>query len=232
MKTKFLLLIITIGIIANACKSAPTNIPEGTWNYDLIVNSVKAGKAVFSSTVSNNNYVVRTEMYLSVGPIENKSVSIITETKDFKPVKLEEYNTITDKTSGKVQEIKRVAVFEGDNVTLQAGDKKSVFKIDKNFILNGNYFISELIKNQFKQGTIVEAHLYEPLVEIDTPILSIAEVKGFTSVKVGGKSMKLLNLKLRIENLKSIDLYLNEHGVTEKMVMKMLNNEFVMERIE
>jgi len=233
LRTKFLVLFIAANIMT--CTSAntpvPKSIPEGTWNYDLIVNSVKAGKATFSNTVSDNNYVVKTELYLSVGPIENKSLSIVTETKDFKPVKLEEYNTVTDRSTGNVQEIKKSAIFEGVNITFQSGDKKSKFKIDEDFILNGNYFISELIKSQFVQDTIVQAHMYEPLVEIDSTILAIAEVKGYSSVKVGEKSMKLLHLKLRIENLKSIDMYLNEHGVTEKMIINMLNNEFIMERI-
>jgi len=232
LKAKLLLLLIAAGTITCANTPAPKSVPEGTWNYDLIVNSVKAGKAIFSNTVVNNNYVVKTELYLNIGPIENKSVYVVTETKDFKPVKLEEYNTITDRTSGNVQEIKKSAIFEGFNITLQAGDKKSKFKIDENFILDGNYFISELIKNQFEQGTVVQAHIYEPSVEIDSTILAVAEVKGYSAVKVGDKSMKLLHLKLRIENLKSVDMYLNEQGITEKMIMNMLNNEFVMERIE
>jgi hypothetical protein len=29
-----------------------------------------------------------------------------------------------------------------------------------------------------------------------------------------------------------MDMYLNEQGVTEKMVLVMLNNEFVMERVK
>jgi hypothetical protein len=207
-------------------------IPEGTWNYDLIVNSVKAGKAIFSNSVADGNYVVRTELYLSIGPIENKSVYIITETRDFKPVKLEEYNTITDRLNNSVQEITKIAIFEDAKVTLKSGDKKSTFEIDENFVLDGNYFISELIKNQFEKGTIVHARIYEPSVEIDAAILAVTEVNGWESVNVGNKSMKLMHLKCRIENFKSIDMYLNEHGVTEKMVMRMLNNEFVMERVE
>jgi len=234
MKYKLLYLLIAASIITctSAPKSLPGGIPEGTWNYDLTVNSVKAGKAIFSNSVSDNNYVVKTEMYLNIGTIENKSVYIITETKDFKPVKLEEYHTITDNSSGKVQEIKKIATFEGANVTLQAGNSKSKFKIEGDFIIDGNYFMGKLIENQFKQGTIVKAHIYEPSVELDTPILSVAEIKGYSSVNVGNKSMKLLHLKLKIENLKSIDMYLNEQGVTEMMVLNMLNNKFVMERVE
>jgi hypothetical protein len=232
MKPKLLFLFIAVSIIACTSTQTPKSIPEGTWNYDLIVNKVKAGKVIFSNSVSDNNYVIKTEMFLTIGPIENKSVYITTETKDFKPVKLEEYNTITDRSNGSIQEINKVATFEGVYVTLQAGDKKSKFKIDENFVLDGNYFMSKLIENQFKQGVIVKAHIYEPSVEIDAPILAVAEVIGYSSVNVGNESMKLLHLKLKIENFKSIDLYLNEQGVTEKMVLVMLNNEFVMERIK
>jgi len=232
LKYKFLLLVLAASIITCTSVSAPKSIPEGTWNYDLIVNGVKSGRAVFSNNVSDNNYIVRSELYLNIGPIENKSVYIVTETMDFKPVKLEEYNTITDSLSNSVQEINKIITFDDNKVTIQSGDKKSTFKIEENFILDGNFFLSELIKNQFKQGTIVEARIYEPSMEIDTPFLSITEVAGYRSVNVRNKSMKLLHLQCRIENFKSMDIYLNEQAVTEKMVMKMLNNEFVMERIE
>jgi len=232
LKAKILLLVIVAGVITCAGKSTPKSIPEGTWNYDLIVNGVKAGKGIFSNSIIDGNYVVKSELYINMGPIENKAVYIVTETMDFKPVKLEVYNTTIDKSTDGVQEINKIAVFKGAEVTLQAGDKKSKFKIDEDFTLDGNYFISQLIKNKFKQGTIVEARIYEPLVEIDSAILALAEVKGYSAVDVGKKSMKLLHLKYRVENLKSMDMYLNEHGVTEKMVMKMLNFELIMERVE
>ena len=230
MKSKILLLLIAAGI--TACTQAPKSIPEGRWNYDLLVNNVKAGKAIFSNHISDDNYIVKTEMYLNIGAIENKSVSIVTETKNFKPVKLEEYNTITDRSNGEVHEINTTAIFEGANVILQSGDKKSVFKIEEDFILDGNYFIAKLIENQFKEGSIAEARIYEPLVEIDSAILSSARVKGYSRVNVRNRSMKLLHLKLKIENLRSMDMYLNEQGIAEKIVLNMLNNEFVMERIE
>ena len=234
MRTTFLLLLIAACIITCSyeSKSTPASIPEGTWDYDLMVNGVKAGKAVISNTVSDNNYIIKRELYLNIGPIENKAVHTVMETIDFKPVKLEEHNTIIDRAADTIQEIKRTAIFEGAYITFQSGDQKSKFKIEENFILDGNYFISELIKHQFKQGTIIKARIYEPSVEIDSTIHAVAEVKGYSTVKVRNKSMKLLHLSFRIENFKNIDMYLNEQGITEKTVMKMLNNEFVMERIE
>jgi len=222
-------LIITTAV---SCTSTPAQIPEGEWNYDLLINGVKAGSAVLSNTVSGDNYVTKSEMYLNMGTIQNKSVQIVTETKNFKPVKLEVFNTVTDTSGNSNQEIIKTAVFDGDNVTLKTGDYESKFRLQGPFVLDGNYFFSELLKNKFKTGVIIKANIYEPSVEIDTPILVLVETKGIETVQVRNKSMKLLHVRQRVEKLKSMDMYLNEKGVTEKVVVKMLNNIFELVRVE
>lgn len=219
-------------ISAISCTSTPTQIPEGTWNYDLLINGVKAGSAILSNTRSGDNYISKSEMYLNMGSIQNKSIQIVTETKNFKPVKLEVLNTVTDTSGNSAQEINKTAVFDGENVSLKNGDYESKFKIQGPFVLDGNYFFSELLKNKFKTGLIVKANMYEPSVEIDTPILVLVETKGIETVQVGNKSMKLLHIKQRVEKLKSMDIYVNEKGITEKFVVKMLNNIFELVRVE
>ncbi|PKL15062.1 MAG: hypothetical protein CVV49_22045 [Spirochaetae bacterium HGW-Spirochaetae-5] len=231
MKFRSVLLIFLI-ITSISCSSKPDQIPQGTWNYDLLVNGVKAGRAVSSNTLEGDNYVIRSEMYLNMGSIENKSVQTVIETKDFKPVKLEVLNTVTDTTGVSSQDINKTATFNGKEVTLIAGDYKSRFTINDPFVLDGNYFFSELLKNNFEEGVIIKSHIYEPSVEIDTPILVIVEVKGMETVQIGNKSMKLLHIKQRIEKLKSMDIYMNEKGITEKIVIKMLNNVFELVRVE
>lgn len=225
------LIFICIIIAAASCSSKPAQIPEGTWNYDLLVNGVKAGRAVSSNTLIDGNYVVKSEMYLNMGSIENRSVQTVTETKDFKPVKLEVLNTVTDTSGVANQDINKTATFKGNEITLKAGDYESRFTIKEPFVLDGNYFFSELLKNNFKDGTVIKTHIYEPSVEIDTPILVIVEVKGMATVEVGKKSMKLLHIRQRVEKFKSMDIYMNEQGVTEKIVIKMLNNVFELVKV-
>jgi len=231
MKFRSLISFLVI-ITAISCSSKPGAIPEGTWNYDLLINGIKAGKAVISNTSSGNLYVSKSEMYLNVGPIENKSVQVVTETKDFKPVKLEVYNTVTDKSTGQKQEINKLAVFNGNEVTLKADKYESKFKIDRPFVLDGNYFFNELMKNKFKTGSVIKAEIYEPSVEIDAPILVIAETKGMEDVQIGDRKMKLLHIKQRVEKLKSMEIYVNEKGITEKVVIKMLNNIFELVHVQ
>ena len=231
MKSRSLLFILLI-ITTVSCTSKPSRIPEGTWNYDLLVNSVKAGRAVFSNTLAGDNYISKSEMYLNMGTIENKSIQIVTETKDFKPVKLEVFNTVTDTSGNSTQEINKTASFNGEEVSLKTGDYESKFKIQGQYVLDGNYFFSELLKNNFKTGIIIKAHLYEPSVEIDTPILVLVEAKGFEDVTIGNRTVSLLHIKQRVEKLKSMDIYLNKDGVTEKVVIKMLNNVFELVRAE
>ncbi len=228
-RTFLSILLIITGV---SCSSKPAQIPEGTWNYDLLVNGIKAGRAVFSNTSSGDNFVIKSEMYLNMGTIQNKSVQIVTETKDFKPVKLEVYNTVTDTAGVGTQEIDKTAVFKGNEVTLKTGEYETKFNLKEPFVLDGNYFFSELMKNKFKPGVIIKGYIYEPSVEIDTPILVIVETKGMEEVMVGNKSMKLLHIKQRVEKLKSMDMYLNDQGITEKTVIKMLNNVFELVRVE
>lgn len=231
MRLKVLLL-VSIMAASMSCSSRPNQIPEGTWNYDLLVNGVKAGSAVFSNTLSGGSYTLKSEMYLKMGTIENKSVQIITETVDFKPLSLEVLNTVTDTSGSGSQKISKTAVFKGDEVTLKTDDYESKFKIKDPFVLDGNFFFSELLKNRFKPGIIIKGYIYEPAVEIDAPILVIVEALGTDEVNVGEKTMKLIHIKQRVEKLKSMDMYLNESGVTEKVVIKMLNNVFELDRVE
>lgn len=231
MKLRYFLFLFIV-IITVSCSSKPSQIPEGTWNYDLLVNGVKAGRAVFSNTSSGDNYIIKSEMYLNMGSIENKSIQIVTETKKFKPVKLEIYNTVTDKSGNSTQEINKTALFNGDQVILNSGEYESKFKVQGPFILDGNYFFNELMKNKFKPGIIIKSNIYEPSVEIDTPILVIVETKGYETVLIGNKPMKLLHIKQRVEKLKSMDIYINDKGVTEKTVIKMLNNIFELVKVD
>lgn len=229
LKTSILALII---LFTAACKETPADIPSGTWKYDLVVNGVKAGTAVCSNEKSGDTYIIKSEMFLAVGSIENRSVQIIKETQDFRPVSLEILNTVKDSSSGKVQEIRKSATFSGKDVTLVSGDYKSEFTIEKPFVLDGNYFFSELLKNNFKKGTAVKAQIYEPTVELEEPILVIVEMMGYEDVEVNGKSRNLMHLRQRVEKLKSLDIYIDEKGVTEMVVIKMLNNVFELVRAD
>jgi hypothetical protein len=231
MKLRSFLSILII-VTAVSCSSGPAQIPEGTWNYDLLVNGVRAGRAVVSNRSSGDNFIIKSEMYLNIGTIENKSVQIVTETKNFKPVKLEVFNTVTDTSGNSTQEINKTVLFNGEDVTLKTGDYESRFKIKDPFVLDGNYFFNELLKSKFKTGVMIKANIYEPSVEIDTPILVIVEAKGMETVQVRNKPMKLFHIKQRVEKLKSMDIYMNDKGITEKIVLKMLNNVFELVRVE
>jgi len=231
-KMKKLSLIILTSLLLLSCKSNPKSIPEGAWVYDLIVNGVKAGSAAVVLDETGEFYITRNEMSLKMGTMENKTLQIVTETKDFKPVKLEIYNTIKDSASGVNQEISKIVTFEGNNVKLKSGDYESVINIPHPFILDGNFFFKELMKSGFKKGTRIEAQIYEPSVEMDSTILVVVDVAGRENVKIGSREMNLIHVKQRVEQLKIVDMYLNDEGVMEKAVIKMLNNVFELVRIQ
>ncbi len=231
MKLRVTILVFIIALTAS-CKETPAEIPSGTWKYALVVNGVKAGIAVISNEKTGDIYTIKSEMVLNVGTIENRSLQIVKETASFQPVSLDVLNTVKDNSSGKVQEINKSATFNGNKVSLKSGDYKSDFTIDVPFVLDGNYFFNELIKSGFKKGTVVKANIYEPTVELEEPILVVVEIAGYETVDVNGKSRNLMHVKQKVEKLKSLDLYLDEKGVTEKVVIKMLNNVFELIRVD
>jgi len=231
MKLRISILVLIITLTAS-CKQTPAGIPSGSWNYDLIVNGVKAGTASVSNEKAGDTYILKSEMALSVGSIENRSMQVIKETTDFKPLSLEMLNTVKDNSSGKTQVINKTATFNGNEVSLTSGDYKSTFKIEEPFILDGNYFFSELLKTSFKKGTKVKANIYEPTVELEDPILVVVEVMGYEKIDINGKTKKLMHIKHKVEKLKSLDVYINDNGITEKVVIKMLNNVFELVKVD
>ena len=225
-------LIVTCLFLLLSCRSNPQSVPEGTWKYDLYVNGVKAGSAITVIEEKENLYITRSEMYLKMGAMENKTIQTVTETIDFKPVSLEILNTMEDSSSGLNQEISKTAFFDGNIVTLESDGYKSEIKLKEPFILDGNFFFKKLIKSGFKKGTRIEARIYEPSVEIDNTILVIVDVAGREKIRIGSEEMNLIHVKQRVEQLKIVDMYLNDEGVMEKAVIKMLNNIFELIRVQ
>lgn len=228
MKRIFLFSLILL-LSAGACRGKPSSIPTGTWTYQLLVNGAAIGKATVTNAVSNNCYTSTTDMQMDAGLIKNTTRQIITETMDFRPVKLEVYNKTIH--NDQVSEMKTIAKFTGNKVELDTGGTKSTITITKPFILEGNYFINELIKNDFNKGTIIKNYIYEPSVDIEEPVLMLVKVLGREDISIKGKTKNLIHLGFSIENLKNIDSYIDENGITQKTVITMLNNrlELVLE---
>lgn len=228
----FRLAFIFVVLLLLSCGSVPHSITNGEWHYDLIVNRVKAGKATITSRQEGGLYITKTEMSVSMGTINNSTVQTTTEKLDFTPVKLEIYNTIEDSANGSKLVISKIAEFDGDTVTLKSGAASVKRKLETPFIIEGNYFYDCMIREKFRKGLELRARLYEPTVKIDGTILVIVNVLGREKIKVNGKETETIHIKQRVEKLKSVDIYINENGVTEKIIMKMLNNVFELERTD
>lgn len=228
MKKPMIFAVILL-VAACACRKGASEIPTGTWKYRLLVNGAAIGKAVVTNAIVSNRYVSTTEMEMDAGYVTNRSRQIITETLDFKPVKLELYNKTIQ--NGQESEVKTIAVFTGNKVELDTGEGKSTMTITKPFILEGNYFMKELIKSEFKTGTIIRNYIYEPSVDTEEPVLVLVKVLGRVDVAIKGKSRSLIHLGFSIENLKNIDSYIDDDGITQKTIITMLNNrlELVLE---
>jgi len=150
---------------------------------------------------------------------------VVVETTKFKPVKVEIHNEIINNDT--IQKIKTIAHFkgpQGHEVELDTGEEKTSFTIGKPFVLDGNYFMSELLNKKFKNGTVIQSFVYEPSIEVEEPVMMTVKVIGMEKVEINGSKKTLLHLVQSIENFKTIDLYLDNEGIANKFVIKMLNN--------
>jgi len=220
---KLALILLVIIIPAASCRKGINAVPTGTWNYRLLVNGADIGSAVISNEIKGGNYVSTTVMEMDAGYVRNSTKQIIIETMEFKPVRLEVYN-VTEQ-NGQKSEMTTIAKFTGNRVDLNAAATLSTITIDKPFILEGNYFMNELIKHGFKEGTILKNYVYEPSVDVEEPMLVMVKVFGRENVSINGKNKKLIHLGFSIENMKNIDMYMDDEGVTHKTTIVMLNNK-------
>lgn len=207
--------------LAAGCFNAPGEIPSGTWNYALLINGNRVGRAVISSRVEGVNHVTTTELTMKAGSITNVSKQIVTETKEFFPVKLESYNRIV--TGERTQDINTVATFNGRKVELVSSGEKSVVEIDRDFRLEGHYLLSRLIQGKFEKGMMVESWIYEPSIDPEAPVLMKARVAGRETVSINGKDHAAIRVVEYIAKFKSFDMFLDESGALLKADLTMLN---------
>ncbi|MFH0974799.1 MAG: hypothetical protein V1874_03335 [Spirochaetota bacterium] len=206
---------------SNACTSSES-ISQGEWKYKLYVNGIDVGTATISNKTSDGNFITSQEYSLKFGDMTTVTKDTITETLDFKPVKLENYTKILN--SGKVHETRMISVFKGRDVELTYDNKKYNYTLKRDFIIDGNYFMTQLLKNKFKPGLEATHYVYNPQVELDTPIKARTKVIGSEKIMINGKENQFIHIVQSIENIKdNIDLYIDEKGILQKGIIHMLN---------
>jgi hypothetical protein len=220
---KNLLKIISILLLFSANSSAmPETVAQGEWEYKLFVNGVVVGTAKINNKIIDGNYVSASEYSVKLADSTTITKDTVTETTDFKPVKLENYLKIIN--AGKVHETNIVSVFKGKNVELTYGNKKYNYTLKRDFIIDGNYFMSQLIQAKFKPGFEVSNYMYNPAVELETLIKATTKVIGPENIIINGKETKLIHVVQSIENIKdNIDLFIDENGILQKGIIRMLN---------
>lgn len=224
-----LLQLLLLETILCACTKTPSAIPTGEWNYVLFVNKSRVGTAKISNTRDDGKYITTTEMTMKVGDITHVAKQIITETIDFVPIKYETYNKIIK--GNLVQNINTIAEIFGKKITLTTDSSTQKIEIEKDFKLEGNYFLAQFIAGGFKNGMKVEAYIYEPAMDPEEPVLLKAMVAGRETITIGEKKYSAIRIIEYIEKFKSFDMFLDEQGVLLKAEITMLNMqiEFVRE---
>ncbi len=117
-----------------------------------------------------------------------------------------------------------VSVFKGKEVEVSYAGNKSIYTINSDFILDGNYFIGKLLESKFKQGTKIIHYVYNPSVELDTPVKVTSSVAGYENISINGRDMKLLHIVQSIENIDdNVNMYVDEKGIMYKGIINMMN---------
>lgn len=213
--------VLAVAALSGACFRPPVRVPTGSWNYTLLLNGSEAGSAVISNELRDGCYRSTMELTMRAGSVTNVSWQEVVETADFRPVRLTTRNRII--TPASVQEINTTAEFSGRTVRLDTGDQRSEITLQRDVVLDGNYFLSSLIDREFAEGSHVEAYVYDPSIEMDGPILLKSRVGGRTLVNVGGETFTAIRLNHSIENVKNMESYIDSDGVLLKAVIVMLN---------
>jgi hypothetical protein len=227
---KIVLLLIVLLFSCNKTSSSllisdediPSKLPMGEYSYKLIMNGTEIGKATTSNTISDNNFIVNTEMIMEIGAVKNITKQTIKETLNFEPISFESVNTVTTKNN--TQEISWKANFDGKKIILKNENNTNEFNPNEPFKFDGNFILNELIAQKFKENSIVSLKMYDPTLEPEDLISVQVKFVGMKKIKINNKTEKVLHLVYAIENFKNIDIYIDSKGVVQKQVIIMLNN--------
>ncbi len=213
-------IIITLILSVCACSpQAPIQIPVGTWEYDLLVNGVEMGTATISNSITDNHYIYRFDLIMGNGTTQSQDTII--ETLECKPVRLEKHTYI--KQAGTEQKLDITAECNGKTITLKENNTKSTITLDQEYVLDGNYFLYMLIKNNFKKGVQIEHNVYDPSIERESTIPVTITLIGTETISVNSVLHKAWKIEQSIGKIKNIIVYLDENGVVLKSSIKMLN---------
>ena len=219
---------VLAAVVASGCFGTSGDVPAGSWRYGLLLNGNPVGTAVISSRSEGDFYVTEMELTMKAGTVTNISRQIVTETRNFVPVKLETYNKII--TGDKTQNIDTVATFKGNRVELESGGEKTVYEISRDFRLDGNYVRAMLMKGNFEKGLSVDTYIYEPSIDPEIPVLMKTRIRGRENIEVKGKHYSAIRVAQYIERFKSFDMYLDGNGILIKADITMLNMNIRLER--
>ena len=119
---------------------------------------------------------------MKLADMTTSTKDVVIETVDFKPVKLESSTRVLN---GKQKyESNVISTFKGRNVELNYGGKKFNYTINRDFITDGGYFLDQLIKAKLKAGFEVTNYVYNPSVELETPIKATTKVAGYENILI------------------------------------------------
>lgn len=205
-----------------SCRSGPAKIPQGNWKYILYVNDTEVGTANISNKIENKTYISSSEYTMKMQDLTTVTKDVVIETLDYKPVRLESYSRIEN--AGKIHENNIVSVFSGNEVELSYGKKKVKYSVNRDFIIDGNFFMGKLIEGKFEKGMEVSNYIYNPSVELETPVKATTKVIGFERIMINGKEKDLMHISQSIENINdNVDLFIDDQGILQKGIIYMLN---------
>lgn len=193
-------------------------IPTGKWKYQILIKDQIIGDAEIETALKENNYINRSTLTIKSKKITNKSILVITESKKFEPIKYESYKITSINNNEAISKI--VANFKKNKITVKTDLTNTIITIKEPFLLEGNYFLNELLNKKFSQNFSINKKIYEPSIS-NTKLLNY-QIKslGLKKVKFKNNFIKLYHIKQEIPNLTEINSYFNEKGILQLAKIK------------
>jgi hypothetical protein len=167
-------------------------------------------------------YVSTLTLALKQGFKKHYSHQLVIETLKGRPVYLEIDNINEDKN--KKFRLRTKTYFKDNQVRVVTEKNNATFNLAKLPHIDGVFFMLNLIKKDFKIGTEIKTHLYDPTVELEETIPASMKVIGFDRHRIRGSLRKLIHLRMNIAGIRSTDIFINEEGIKDLIIIKMLNN--------
>ena len=206
-----------VSCVSVPISNTPKSIPMGEWKYNFISGGIVVGDANVISEENDEHYILTMTMDIErENNVRTLSTQVTVETKSFKPINRKCQHLTINNDVLHVNEY--VATFNDNDITVTINQKTKQIKIDKPFMLTGNYFQHTLIEKGCSVGSSAEADVYLPCMRLNNTINAKETIVGIEQIIINGQNENLLHTLQEYDGEKIADAYYDKNGIIRKLI--------------